>query len=567
MERRRVYFIISVITVICFLILVLGPTLLSGPDHVETSLTLRVGAYENAPKIYTDNGKVIGFFPELLEYIASKEGWKIEYKHGTWTQCLERLENNEIDILVDVAYTIERATKYDFTNVDVITNWGIVYKSLGSKIETLSELEGKKVAVMNGSIHTVGENGIKNLTQRLGINCTFIEMTNYYQVFQILSDGGVDVGTVNRLFGMFNEDDYDVEKTSIIFNPLGLRFAFPKNAELNKELITAIDHHLLELMKNSNSIYYDLLDSYIFFEVQEFDTPEWIMNILIALLGLIILFFSTSALLERKVRSKTHELQKAHDGLEKKVTERTKELHKANIRLKELDLLKSMFLASMSHELRTPLNSIIGFTGWLLMRMEGELNEEQTKQLTMVKTNANHLLDLINDILDISKIEAGKLDLNLEEFDIAEVVNEVVTSVLPLVEDKKLQLIHYIPKGVILNSDRRRVKQVLTNLVSNAIKFTYEGNIKIEGFMVNKTGLQVTITDSGIGIKEEDIEILFQPFQQIDMSSTKKHEGTGLGLYLCKKILDLLSGDISVKSQFGKGSIFKILLPIKEKDE
>lgn len=235
--------------------------------------------------------------------------------------------------------------------------------------------------------------------------------------------------------------------------------------------------------------------------------------------------------------------------------------------LKDLDRLKSMFLASVSHELRTPLNSVIGFTGWLLMGMEGDLNEEQRKQLTMVKFSANHLLDLINDILDISKIEAGKIELSIEKFEIVEIVNDVVSSVLPLAKDKGLRLIYNIPKGIILNSDKRRIKQVLMNLVSNAIKFTDQGNVKIEGKLLDNKDLEVIVSDSGIGIKKEDMEKLFQPFRQIDMSSSKSHEGTGLGLYLSKKIIDLLHGDISVTSQIGKGSEFKFIFPIKFREE
>ena len=216
----------------------------------------------------------------------------------------------------------------------------------------------------------------------------------------------------------------------------------------------------------------------------------------------------------------------------------------------------------MSHELRTPLNSIIGFTSWLLMGMEGELNEKQTIQLTAVKSSSIHLLALINDILDISKIEAGKVDFIIEEFDMVEVVNEVVTSVLPLVTEKKLKLTQNVTEGLLLSSDRRRIKQVLMNLVSNAIKFTDTGNIKIEGKLLNDTTLQVSVSDSGIGIKEEDMDKLFQSFQQIDMSSSKSYEGTGLGLYLCTKLLDLLHGNISVTSQFGTGSEFKFTLPL-----
>jgi len=185
----------------------------------------------------------------------------------------------------------------------------------------------------------------------------------------------------------------------------------------------------------------------------------------------------------------------------------------------------------------------------------------------MVKFSANHLLDLINDILDISKIEAGKVELTIEKFEIATAVNDVISSVLPSAKDKGLKLIYNIPKGIILNSDKRRIKQVLMNLVSNAIKFTDQGNVKTEVKLLNNKDLEVTVSDSGIEIKKEDMEKLFQPFQQIDMSSTKSHEGTGLGLYLSKIILELLHCDISVKSQFGKGSEFKIIIPIKFNEE
>jgi len=185
----------------------------------------------------------------------------------------------------------------------------------------------------------------------------------------------------------------------------------------------------------------------------------------------------------------------------------------------------------------------------------------------MVKFSSHHLLDLINDILDISKIEAGKVKLTIEKFEIAEVINDVVSSVLPLAKDKGLELIYDIPKGIVLNSDKRRIKQILMNLASNAIKFTDQGNVKIEVKLLNNKDLEVNVSDSGIGMKKEDVDKLFQPFQQIDMSSTKSHEGTGLGLYLSKKILELLHGDISIKSQLGIGSVFKFIVPIKFKGE
>lgn len=261
------------------------------------------------------------------------------------------------------------------------------------------------------------------------------------------------------------------------------------------------------------------------------------------------------------------ELIKHQNHLEELVEERTKELAEANERLRELDRLKSMFLASMSHELRTPLNSIIGFTGLLLMEMAGELNPEQRKQLEMVKGSSSHLLDLINDILDISKIESGKVDLSVESFDLTEVVREVVTSVQPLAENKGLQLSAGGVKSVQIESDRRRIKQILMNLAGNSVKFTDTGSVHIHVTRLNQHQISVEVKDTGIGIREEELRKLFQPFQQVDMTSTKKYEGTGLGLYLTQKIVTHLHGEISVVSKYGEGSAFTFVLPAKWQGE
>ncbi len=254
------------------------------------------------------------------------------------------------------------------------------------------------------------------------------------------------------------------------------------------------------------------------------------------------------------------EIRALNESLERRVEERTRELADANERLIELDRLKSLFLASMSHELRTPLNSILGFTGLLLMGMSGALNEEQARQLNMVHSSAQHLLELINEVLDISKIESGRVDLDVSRFSLAELAGEAVEAVKPLARAKGLALAALLPAAAELESDRRRVKQVLMNLLGNAVKFSDRGEILLRVEAVGDEIL-VSVADQGPGIRPEDMAKLFNPFGQIDMSSTKTHEGTGLGLYLCKKILGLLGGSIEARSEYGRGSMFTFRLP------
>jgi signal transduction histidine kinase len=216
----------------------------------------------------------------------------------------------------------------------------------------------------------------------------------------------------------------------------------------------------------------------------------------------------------------------------------------------------------MSHELRTPLNSIIGFNGILLNELAGPLNFEQKKQLKMVKGSAQHLLNLINDVLDISKIEAGELQLTPEKFNLRELLTRVNESLRPMAESKGLKLtLEISPEINEIVNDERRIQQIMINIANNAIKFTEQGEVRIVCQLV-KGAIETRIIDTGIGIKSEDMQKLFQPFQQLDSGISRKYDGTGLGLSICNKILERTNGQITVESQHGKGSTFIIRLPL-----
>ncbi len=271
-------------------------------------------------------------------------------------------------------------------------------------------------------------------------------------------------------------------------------------------------------------------------------------------------------------RQQEQQLRELNLSLEARVEARTVELRSALQRAESADRLKSAFLATMSHELRTPLNSIIGFTGILLQQLPGPLNEEQQRQMEMVRGSARHLLALINDVLDISKIEAGQLEVHAEAFALRPLLDRLIATMSPQAGKKGLELILEAERAPAeLFTDRRRFEQVLLNFLSNAVKFTERGRVTLfldtvpdfvgAGRAVPTPAVRVMVRDTGIGIAERDLAVLFEPFQQLDSGLARQHEGTGLGLSISRRLCELMGGEIRVTSEPGVGSTFTVILP------
>lgn len=304
--------------------------------------------------------------------------------------------------------------------------------------------------------------------------------------------------------------------------------------------------------------------------------------------------------LEELVQNRTKDVKDAQNALVnllEEANEAKSELEQANEKLKELDRLKSMFIASMSHELRTPLNSIIGFTGIMLQGLAGGINDEQRDQLGRVRRAGRHLLALITDVIDVSKIEAGKVAVHTEVCDMAGVIGEAVAAIRPEADKKELTIEMSVPQDVFLMTDRRRLLQCVLNLLSNAVKYTERGSVHVAVRMIARndgreedgrwtkddgggkkdvasivkgskatgrpSSIVISVTDTGIGIADADLPLLFDSFVRLESHLKIKTHGTGLGLYLTKKIAtELLGGEVFVESREGVGSTFGLKIPI-----
>lgn len=325
MKKVFTYVILSLIFFIAPAFFVVSATEIT--PTVKDLKTVKVGVYDNYPKIYKDaDGNIKGFWADITNDIANKENWKLEYVYDTWDNNLKKLENQEIDIMVDVAVSEERKSTYDFNNETALVSWGIFYTKNGVVINSYADLEGKKIAIMKSGILYSGPYGLKTILNSFGINAEIIDVSVYSDVFKLLNDNEADVGVVNWFFGIANQADYKVNPTNLIFYPSDLKYALPKNAEKNNYLISVIDFNLKNLKDDPTSIYHQSIKaSFGYFTEKEEVVPVWVNVLLIGFASLAVLVAIGFLLMRR--------YQKV---LAERIGQKIKELEKSELRYKDL---------------------------------------------------------------------------------------------------------------------------------------------------------------------------------------------------------------------------------------
>lgn len=519
--------------------------------YADDSMTVRVGVYENSPKIFADEeGNASGFWGDIVEYVASEEGWQVEYVTGTWNECLTRLENNEIDVMPDVAYTEQRSALYDFSNEVVYVSWSRVYARKGVRIDSVIDLEGKVVAVLQGSVNVEGPEGIKKLVSAFNVDCSLIETDSYERVFQLVDSGEADAGVVSKDFGYLHQAGMDVVETAIIFQPSSLYFAFTRDSSFTSYLVERVDFRVRELKEDPTSIYYQSLENWLGVKPPAGEDvaviPRWMLWALVGVALLVLLLAAAGFVLRSQVRTRTKEL-------ELETTERRK--------YEEMDKLKSDLLSMVSHELRTPLATIKGYSTMLVEYNDRLENDEKTRSLVSIDKATDRLVTLVDQLLDMSRMNAGLLKLEKDLADPAMLIQQTLAEARLRVPDYRLEA--DVPVGLpLVRMDVNRIRQVLDNLVDNAIKHAANGKVVTVSARCHDADLVVSVTDHGPGIPAHELEAIFERMHRVEQRQGQQAQGLGLGLSICKGLVEAHGGRIWAESKLGQGSRFVFTLPL-----
>ncbi|MBS3741279.1 MAG: transporter substrate-binding domain-containing protein [Candidatus Cloacimonetes bacterium] len=537
----------------------------------QEPLQLKVGTYENPPKIYTnESGGVSGFWADLTRYLASQENWKIEWIHGSWQECLNRLEKNEIDMMVDVAYNEERAQRFEFQDKTILLSWEVLYVHQSSSFQSLFDLRGKKVAGLRGSINLSEPGGLKYLADKFDISCKWVEKKDYREVFEALDKKEVFAGVTNKYFGEKHETEFAVERTPFIFQPVKLHYAFPKNSKIAPNLIKSIDERIIKLRRNDNSVYYNFIDKNLGASDKITVFPKWLIILLAAILFMAVFFLVFVFILRHKVKQQTkklrqnlekreqaeEELKKYKKHLEEMVKERTSKLEQTQKQLIGRQRLATLgeFAGSLSHEIRNPLAVIDSSV--VNLQLQNYTDEHLAKHLNRIREAVKKSERVINSLRRL--IQNGQPVLRELE------INNIIRNMKDISEiPPNINLnLNLSEQEIFIKGDEMQLKICFDNLIRNALDALEDGGeIEIDTTLKENDKCIIIIKDTGKGIAPEEFDKIFEP-----LYSTKAF-GIGFGLSLVKQIVESHKGELNIDSEPGKWTKVTIIFPITERKD
>lgn len=634
---------------------------------------VKIGIAHNPPiSVIGENGDISGLAVDVLNDIAARQGWAIEYVPGKWAELIKQLEVGGLDLQTSIAYSEERAARFDFNETPLVVNWGVLYRASDAQFASAADLEGVRVAMIPDTTHT---KAFLELLKGFDIDPVAVDVANYEQAFSMLNEGAVPYAVVSRLYGIINSQRYDVIETGMNFNPVEVGFAAPKGK--NSKILKDIDDYLKAGKSTAGSNYHQYLRKYL---VASQDTALsvlmlWVAGIASGAFALSILVAwglkrevtrrtgslkeSQSKLLEAQFISRigdfewdlttnlvscseglNHLLGKTespplpvdealarsvypddikvfktwisegvarkdttlknavirllcedgqvldtetivkiqydrntpvrvfgivHDITEQRRAERA--IEKALESAMAANSAKSDFLATMSHELRTPLNAILGFVQMLQMdelEQKNPLSGSQKEYINHIHTGGAHLLNLVNEVLDVTQVETDRVKLTTEDINVKDFVKECIGQISALATQRDIKIENQLEGGpeYHLRGDALRLKQILINLLSNAINYnTEKGKIVVSAEKRENGWIRVSIADTGIGISRKQTPNVFQAFNRLGADPLVTREGAGIGLTVSKLLVEKMGGTINFVSEEGVGSTFWFELP------
>ncbi|MEO5363243.1 MAG: transporter substrate-binding domain-containing protein [Magnetococcus sp. DMHC-8] len=522
------------------------------PWLAEAGRDVRVGVYQNRPGVFMDEGgEARGFYIDILEEVAAREGWRLDYVPGTWSEGLAHLDSGTIDILVAIAHTPERVKKYAFTRETVFSNWGQVYVRTPD-IQSILQLEGRKIAGLKDDIYTIR---FVELMKSFNISHRLVETTEYREVLRLIAYGAVDAGVLSRSNAQIIEGEYDVFRSPIVCCPVEIRYAALHGR--NQDLLDALDRNVQVLRADKSSLYYRSMERWFGSQGKE-GFPTWLLWVLAVVTGVTVLLTAGVIMLRRQRRLIEAKLEVSYN----------------NQRAMEIKMLAASKLATIgevatgvAHELNQPLTYISTFTQNLEVALQSDtVNLERIKKrIVTVNEQFRRIDEIIRHLQTFGRKEDTIGSANTQDIRLSEVVEKTLLFLGERIRLRNITLDkQFDPRVPLIQGNMTRLEQIFINFFQNAIHaLAGRDNATITiaiHYLPDSQKVQVQFTDNGTGMEPEVRKKIFEPF----FTTKGVGEGTGLGLSIVYGIVQEHGGSITCISELGLGTTFALLFPEKK---